>query len=222
MKRAKLTRTLVRSGLAIAVAGLLQGCAGSSPLSMVPFMGDVMGDVMGDDRVGNQVSAAVVQQPVVGAEVESTYEAALEQIRASNRTAARELLLKVTKADPGLAGPWINLARLHMIDEDYVAAREALDKAVAANPTNCVAYTEYGVLLRKLGEFEAAQEKYQACLAVSPSHADTYYNLGILYELYLGRMEDALVAYRQYLELSPDPEAKVRGWVTDLERRLNS
>ncbi len=198
----------------MAVAGLLQGCAGSSPLSMIPFVGD--------DRAGKQVVVDIVEQPVVGAEVETTYEAALDQIRASNRAAARELLLKVTEAEPGLAGPWINLARLHMVDEDYVAARTALDKAVAANPANCVAYTEYGVLLRKLGEFAAAQEKYQACLAVSPTHADTYYNLGILYELYLGRMEDALVAYRQYLALSPDPEAKVRGWVMDLERRLDS
>lgn len=214
MTTTKLTGTLVRCGLAAVVAGLLQGCAGSSPLSMVPGMGN--------ERAEKQVATLAVQQPVVGAEIEATYEAALDQIRASNRAAARELLLKITQAEPGLAGPWINLARLHMLDEDYAAAREALDKALAANPTNCVAFTEYGVLLRKLGEFEAAREKYQACLAVSPSHADTYYNLGILYELYLGRMEDALVAYRQYLELSPEPEARVRGWVTDLERRLNT
>ncbi len=218
MKTTKLTRTLIRVALAIAVAGLLQGCAGSSPLaspfSMIPGMNN--------DRAENREAADPVQQPVVKAEVEATYQAALDQIRASNRAAARELLEKVTQAEPGLAGPWINLARLDMQDENYIAAREALDKAVAANPSNCVAYTEYGVLLRKLGEFEAAQEMYQACLAVSPSHADTYYNLGILYELYLGRMQDALIAYRQYLELSPEPEPKVRGWISELERRLNT
>lgn len=214
MKPTKLTRTLIQGALAIAVAGLLQGCAGSGPLSIVPGMGN--------DRAEKRVAADPVQQPVVNAEVEATYQAALDQIRASNRAAARELLVKVTQAEPGLAGPWINLARLDMQDENYIAAREGLNKAVAANPSNCVAYTEYGVLLRKLGEFEAAQEMYQACLAVSPSHADTYYNLGILYELYLGRMQDALIAYRQYLELSPEPEPKVRGWISELERRLNT
>lgn len=209
----KLTSRMIRSTQAIAVAGLLQGCAGSSPLSMIPGMGD--------DRVEKR-TAGSIERSVVKAEVEATYQAALDQIRASNRASARELLVKVTQADPGLAGPWINLARLDMQDENYVAAREALDKALVANPSNCVAYTEYGVLLRKLGEFAAAQEMYQACLAVSPSHADTYYNLGILYELYLGRMQDALIAYRQYLELSPTPEPKVRGWVAELERRLNT
>ena len=214
MTTTKLTRILIRSTLAIAVAGLLQGCAGSSPLSIVPGMGN--------DRADQRMAKDSVEQPVVKAEVEATYQAALDQIRASNRAAARELLVKVTQAEPALAGPWINLARLDIQDENYVAAREALDKAVAANPSNCVAYTEYGVLLRKLGEFTAAQEMYQACLAVSPSHADTYYNLGILYELYLGRMQDALIAYRQYLELSPEPEPKVRGWVAELERRLNT
>lgn len=214
MNTKTLTSRLIRSTLAIAVAGLLQGCAGSSPLSMIPGMGD--------GRAEKRAATDSVEQPVVKAEIEATYQAALNQIRASNRASARELLVKVTQAEPGLAGPWINLARLDMQDENYVAAREALDKALAANPSNCVAYTEYGVLLRKLGEFAAAQEMYQACLAVSPSHADTYYNLGILYELYLGRMQDALIAYRQYLELSPTPEPKVRGWVTELERRLNS
>ena len=214
MKPTRLTRTLIRSALAMAVAGLLQGCAGSSPLSIVPGMGN--------DRVEKRVAVDRAPQPVVKAEVEAAYQAALDQIRASNRAAARQLLLMVTQSEPGLAGPWINLARLDMQDENYVAAREALDKAIAANPSNCVAYTEYGVLLRKLGEFEAAQEMYQACLAVSPSHADTYYNLGILYELYLGRMQEALIAYRQYLELSPEPEPKVRGWVTELERRLDT
>lgn len=214
MTNLKLSRRFIRSTLAIAVAGWLQGCAGSSPLSMIPGMGD--------DRVEKRAAAERVEQPVVKAEVEATYQAALDQIRASNRASARELLVKVTQAEPGLAGPWINLARLDMQDENYVAARAALDQALAANPSNCVAYTEYGVLLRKLGEFAAAQEMYQACLAVSPSHADTYYNLGILYELYLGRMQDALIAYRQYLELSPEPEPKVRGWVAELERRLNT
>ena len=53
-----------------------------------------------------------------------------------------------------------------------------------------------------------------------PGFKDAYLNLGILYELYLGRLPEALAAYRQYQSLSSEPNRKVVGWVVDLERRL--
>jgi tetratricopeptide (TPR) repeat protein len=160
--------------------------------------------------------------PDISPDVERQYQNALRLIRDSNRDAARQLLVEITRAQPELAGPWTNLGRLYAQDEDWDAARAAFSQAIAANPSNCAAHNEYGVLLRKLGEFNAALAQYQACLAIAPDHADAYYNLGILYELYLGRLEDALAAYRHYLELSPNPENKVKIWVTDLERRLDS
>ena len=190
------------------------GCGGAGSLAKLPFV---------DRQQPQEVNAGTQPLPVeVSAQVKATYDAALQEIRASNRAAAKTLLEEVTSAQPNLAGPWINLARLQIGDEDYVSARASLDRALAANPSSCVAYNEYGVLLRKLGEFAAAQEKYQACLNTSPEHADTYFNLGILYELYLGRLEDALAAYRHYLEFSDDPQPRVQGWVADLERRIES
>jgi tetratricopeptide (TPR) repeat protein len=104
----------------------------------------------------------------------------------------------------------------------FEAARAAFERAIATNPGNCSAHSEYGVMLRKLGEFNAALTQYQACLAASPDHAETYYNLGILYELYLGRLDDALDAYREYQKLRPEPDKKVQGWIADLERRQKS
>jgi len=44
--------------------------------------------------------------------------------------------------------------------------------------------------------------------------------LGILYELYLGRLDDALQAYQTYQTLSENPDMRVAGWVSDLERRI--
>ena len=43
---------------------------------------------------------------------------------------------------------------------------------------------------------------------------------GILYELYLGRFDDALKAYQTYQTLTDTPDLRVAGWVSDLQRRL--
>jgi len=100
------------------------------------------------------------------------------------------------------------------------AARSALTRAVDANPRNCAARTELGVLLRRHGEFAAAEAQYRACLQAVPDYQPAYLNLGILYELYLGRLEEALEAYRGYQRIAAEPDARVAGWVVDLERRL--
>lgn len=160
--------------------------------------------------------------PEVSPEVERQYQQALALIRQSNLDAARQLLLEITRREPGLSGPWTNLGRIYSLEGDHDAARNAFESAVAANPDNCAARSEYGVMLRRLGEFEAALAQYQACIAVQPDHAPSYYNLGILYELYLGRFDEALAAYRHYLELAPEPDRKVEGWIADLERRAGS
>ncbi|MCH8140834.1 MAG: hypothetical protein IH908_04485, partial [Proteobacteria bacterium] len=79
---------------------------------------------------------------------------------------------------------------------------------------------QVGVLSRQFGDFRGAEELYQACLKQMPEFKDAYLNLGILYELYLGKLPEALAAYRQYQLLSQQPDRKVLGWVMDLERRL--
>jgi len=93
---------------------------------------------------------------------------------------------------------------------------------VLANPGNCAARTELGVLLRQRGEFDAAEDHYLACLEYRPEYQAAYLNLGILYDLYLGRLDDALAAYRQYQSLASEPDNRVNGWVVDLERRVGS
>jgi hypothetical protein len=55
-----------------------------------------------------------------------------------------------------------------------------------------------------------------------PDFREAYLNLGILYELYLGKLPEALAAYRTYQSLLEAPDHRVDGWVMDLERRLTS
>ena len=133
---------------------------------------------------------------------------------------AEVLLLEITRDQPELAGPWINLGQIPASREHYAQARRAFTEAVAANPFNCTAHNELAVLSRLHGDFATAESHYLACIERVPGFRAAYLNLGILNELYLGKLDEALVYYRQYQSFLNEPDRRVQGWVMDLERRL--
>ena len=148
------------------------------------------------------------------------FEQAVGALRAGRLREAEVLLLEITADQPELAGPWVNLGQVYVLLEEFEDARLAFGKAVAANPRSCAAHNQLGVLSRQFGDFRGAEEHYRACLVNVPGYKDAYLNLGILYELYLGKLPQALEAYRRYQLLAGEPDRRVQGWVMDLERRL--
>jgi tetratricopeptide (TPR) repeat protein len=189
----------------IVAALLLAGCQSSS--SVQPA------------QQGAQ-SAAAVSAIVVDDKSLALFERALAAIQASQYTEAEKLLKELTARDPGLSGPWVNLGSVYAALGDEPAAIAAYKQAITANPNNCAAYTELGVISRRSGDFLSAEANYLACVSRVPDFREAYLNLGILYELYLGRLDDALKAYQTYQALSDAPDGRVAGWVSDLERRL--
>jgi len=151
---------------------------------------------------------------------EALFEQALDAIRAERFTEAESLLKELTTRDPGLSGPWVNLGSVYEALGDNESAEKAYKKAIDANPNNCAAYVDLGVLSRRAGDFLSAESNYLACAQRVPNFPEAYLNLGILYELYLGRLDDALKAYQTYQTLTTTPDLRVAGWVSDLERRL--
>ena len=147
---------------------------------------------------------------------------AVAAIREERLGDAEILLLAITVDQPELAGPWINLGQIYVTQEDFENAQLAFEQAVGANPHNCIARNELAVLLRRSGKFSTAEAHYRACIEVTPGFKEAYLNLGILYELYFGRLADALDLYRHYQTLLPEPDRRVQGWVMDLERRVGS
>ena len=148
------------------------------------------------------------------------FEQAVTAMREGRMRDAEIVLLEITVDQPELAGPWINLGRLYVALDRPEEARGALQRAIRANPRNCTAYNELGVLSRQVGDFAGAEEHYRTCLEKIPSFRDAYLNLGILYELYLGKLPEALEAYKRYQSLRSEPDRRVQGWVMDLQRRL--
>jgi tetratricopeptide (TPR) repeat protein len=148
------------------------------------------------------------------------FDRATAMLREGNDAAAEVLFLELTESQPELAGPWTNLAHIYVGRGDQEEARRHLERALTANPNNCEALILMGVLARKNGLFSEAEEAYMQCTAAQPFFADAYLNLGILYELYMGRLGEALAAYNEYQSLIAEPDMKVAGWVMDLERRV--
>jgi tetratricopeptide (TPR) repeat protein len=209
-----MSKTFTNAAVILLAMALLQGCVS-------------MEGTGADERAGHPHAAGTGDwtaqpEPEVAADNRAAFVQAIELLRSGRLVQAEALLLQVTDDQPELAGPWINLARVFVAQDREDAAVAALDQAVLANPGNCAARTELGVLLRRRGEFEAAEAHYLACLEVQPDYEAAYLNLGILYDLYLGRLADALAAYRQYQSLAVEPDRQVDVWVVDLQRRLDS
>ena len=197
--------------------GFLAGCA-SLPLPLPgPAETQPPTEVQAD-----LVVPGVPDQPEVSERTANRYAEAIQAIRGRNLDEAERLLAGLTKGEPDLAGPWLNLGHVYALKGQLEAAQVALNKAVQANPQNCPARTQLGVLLRKAGDFAEARSHYEACLAYQPDFAPAHLNLGILNELYIGDLPAALASYQRYLELQPEPEKRIQGWVLDLQRRIDS
>lgn len=160
--------------------------------------------------------------PEVSSRVATRFEQGVALLQEGRFEEAEDLLLSITGEQPELAGPWINLGQVYVALDRPDDARRAFEAAVAANPHSCPAHNELGLLARVSGDFEAAERHYLNCIERVPDDRAAYLNLGILYELYLGRLSEALVSYRHYQSLRSEPDRRVEGWVVDLERRLGS
>jgi Flp pilus assembly protein TadD len=148
------------------------------------------------------------------------FEKALDAIYSRNLRAAEAWLKKITEQYPDYASPWTNLGIIYARagrDKDALAA---LDQALMLAPNDCAPLVQRGVLMRKRGEFRKAESAYLNCVRYEPDNAAAHLNLGILYELYLGRLEDALRAYQRYQSVADAPDARVATWIATLARRV--
>lgn len=78
---------------------------------------------------------------------------------------------------------------------------------------------EAAISRRVAGDFAGARKKYEKALALADDDAITHRNIGILFELYLGKPEQALEHYRRYQAITGGVDRSVAGWIALLERR---
>ena len=148
------------------------------------------------------------------------FEAAKLAMKEKNWTQAQADLDWLIENYPKFSGPYLNLALLYRQLEQPKKAEKAFKRSMSVNSKNVNAYNQYAIFLREQGRFSDARVIYLKALEVWPDHPESHRNLGILYDLYMGRLDDALPYYKSYQSLLDEPDRTVAGWIADTERRV--
>lgn len=213
-----------RCGLIIA-ALLLAAC------SQTPSQSTDNTDAVVDDNTKQSVDIAVadkkpqpnpylVNPPSVSQKAKRLFNQALAAMQNKQWAQAEVLLQDMQTNYPSLAGVQVNLGIVYRQTDRLPQAIEVLNSAINTNPDNFDAYNELAILHRSLGEFERAETLYKKALKRWDAQPVIHRNLGILYELYMGRTNDALLHYEQAQLLLDTPDKKLAGWIKDVKRRL--
>ncbi|MCG8610508.1 MAG: tetratricopeptide repeat protein [Pseudomonadales bacterium] len=176
---------------------------------------------------GETPELAVVNENVKGPDpnrsypepIEREYTRALDLLQQKQWQQAAQSLRTLTASHPELCGPWFNLAVVARHDEDFSGAESYAQSSVQCNPDYPEPHNLLGVLDREQGDFSAAEIHYLQALKVNSDYAPAILNLAFLYDLYFGRLEEALNYYQRYFELNPD-HPQIENWIIDLKNRM--
>lgn len=158
----------------------------------------------------------------IPAAVQAAFDSAVTAQRAQQWPEAERQFKQLAEKYPQLSGPQLNLALLYAQTQRPQQAEESFKRTLQINPTNLNAYDQYGVWLRSQGRFPEAEAIYQQALARDPNRAQAHLDLAILYDLYMGKLAQAMEHYQRYLELAGDEKSPVNSWVADLQRRMKA
>lgn len=115
--------------------------------------------------------------------------------------AAIKKMIDSNPDDPSLLVKAGNLLFDHDRHEDAVEYYKQALKTIGENPN---VLTDVGISYRRLGKPEKAVEYFQRARKADPKHSPSALNLGIVFFHDLQKKEEALAAWRTYLELEPD------------------
>ncbi|TAA44971.1 tetratricopeptide repeat protein [Corallincola spongiicola] len=172
------------------------------------------------------INPYLASEPVLSAMAKAKFDAALAKAKAAQSEAEVAAAIKAFEAvlaeQADLSGARVNLAQLYRMQGQTDTAMTQLKQAVKDNPNNLDGWNLLGVLQREQGDFTAAEQSYLEALQRWNDYAPAHRNIGILYELYMGRFNDALTHYEAYQALQEKPERRVKGWILLLQRRIDA
>ena len=156
----------------------------------------------------------------VPAQAKAEFERVKVAVENKNWERAYELLSLMIEVFPDLSGPYVNTGIVSIKLNNLEEAENAFKFAIEKNQYNFDAYDHLGVLYRQQGRFAEAEEVYLKALALWPHHLASNKNLGVLYDLYMGRFDDALKYYEMAQKIGNDEDRQLKGWIVDLKRRM--
>ncbi len=205
--------------LAMGVSGCstLGGQDSSLPESQVQPQTDVDAGTT-DQAVGLDGTDTTVE--VIPQQVVTQFASAVAAMKGGQLDRAQSEFSKMTQEYPEFSGPYLNLGLIALSAKDTETARGYLQKAVELNAGNAEAYVALGLIERQAGHFPEAEQFYLKAIASDEQNASAHLNLGIVYDLYMGKLEQALEHYKVYQSLQSEPVEQVNFWIVDIESRL--
>ncbi len=214
--------SLYRLALAAGLALAMTACGSLSPRQ------DPAAELPAEEEGGGEPGFERLPNPYlsqagdVPADAQSRFSVALALMQAEDYQAALGQLQQLAQDYPELSGPLVNLGLVHRQLERPEDAVAALRRAIEVNKSNIDAYNQLAILQRELGDFAQAESLYLQALSVWPHSPDSHRNLGILYDLYMGRFDEALRHYEMAARLAEEPDRELQGWIADLQRRMHN
>ena len=115
---------------------------------------------------------------------------------------------------------WYNLSLLYFKQDKYQHALNSIKKGLLIEPKQCSMLNLQGKIYTAQGKFFRAESAFKSCIESDDSYLNAYLNLGILYELYLGKLEDASFLYKAYLEEGGENE-NVSNWIQSIDKKMS-
>jgi tetratricopeptide (TPR) repeat protein len=200
----------------LTAALLLSACGGGTKPDAEPRQ-----EVIGAAASNSGTGGAVIERAEVSDLALAMFEQATAVMASGDFLDAelrfKEFLLRY----PAYPGAHVNLAIIHINNDNDAAAQASIDAALALNPAHPAALNQQGMLFRKNGKFIEAEAAYLKAVTASPNYALAHYNLGVLNELYLQRLDTALQHFEQYQSLVGE-DKQVEKWIADLRRRVTA
>lgn len=157
--------------------------------------------------------------PSINKTIASQFAAAQNAMRNQQWSQAEKLLLQIITANDKLSGAHLNLANVYAAQKEKDKAETSYQMAITANPKNLDAYNQFAIFKREQGDFTGAENLYKQAISVWAFHATSHKNIAILYDLYMGKPEQALPHYEAYFQLVGE-DKQAASWIADLQRRL--
>jgi len=199
-------RRATRHALLATMIVTLAGCAGGNGSTSKPATAQATMD-------GQEIAREVPPK------AQTLYEQAVAVMASGDLLEAEFRFEEFVLQYPGFPGAYTNLAIIHAENGNDQAAEGAITDALIIDPEHAPSLNQLGMLLRRQGKFSEAEAAYMKAVKSQPDYALAHYNLGVLNELYLQRLDDALVHFEQYQTLSRD-DKQVEKWIVDLKRRV--
>jgi Tfp pilus assembly protein PilF len=149
------------------------------------------------------------------------YEQAVASMAAGDQLEAQLRFQEFLLQFPEYPGAHVNLAIIYAQEGNDQAAEGSITDALIIDPEHPAALNQLGMLLRRQGKFSAAEAAYSRAISADAEYALPHYNLGVLNELYLRRIDLALLHFEYYQSLIGGDE-QVGKWIVDLKRRVEA